>query len=100
MTALVFMLSIITAGSALADSINHKAPCKLVEKACYDAGYVRGLYHDGDGKDLDKSCLQPLMLGQSVPGLKLDSETLQKCVEAQALRDKPREPGNSGRRRR
>ena len=31
---------------------------------------------------------------------KLDSETLQKCVEAQALRDKPREPGNSGRRRR
>jgi hypothetical protein len=77
-----FLLTLISlcGGSALADS---PTPCEQIEQACGKAGYVRGLPDSSYGKDLDKSCMQPIIKGQTVEGVTVSDDIAKKCAAAQ-----------------
>jgi len=76
---LIFFFVLIGGRLLARNSGEWSSSCQQIEQACGKAGYVRGLTNDGDGKDLDKACMQPILKGQSVEGVQVDSDTAQKC---------------------
>ena len=71
-----------------------RAACEQIEQACGQAGFVRGLAHESDGKDLDKACLQPILKGQNVAGVVVDADIVKKCQQSKQIK-----PQGMGRRR-
>ena len=59
-------------------------PCLQVVQACKGAGFIKN--DAKDGKGLFKNCVGPLMKGQSVQGVTVDSGTVQACKDARAKR--------------
>jgi hypothetical protein len=72
----------------------NRAACEQIEQACGQAGFVRGLAHESDGKDLDKACVQPILKGQNVAGVVVDADIIKKCQQAKQIK-----PQSTGRRR-
>lgn len=55
-----------------------KHPCQAVRAACEAAGFAKGGHKSG-GKGLYVDCMQKLFKGEAVPGVSVDSATLQAC---------------------
>lgn len=55
-----------------------KHPCQAVRAACEAAGFTQGGHKSG-GKGLYVDCMQKLLKGEAVPGVSVDSATLQAC---------------------
>jgi hypothetical protein len=72
----------------------NRAACEEIEQACGRAGFVRGLAREGDGKDLDKACLQPTLKGQYVAGVVVDPDIIKKCQQSKQIK-----PQTTGRHR-
>lgn len=53
-------------------------PCGMVAKACLHAGYSRKQSED---KKFWSDCMKPVILGQTVKGVKLDGDTVKACRE-------------------
>ncbi len=54
-------------------------PCFTVAKACKAAGFVR---KGEDNKRFWKNCFRPILLGQTVNGVKVDPSAVKACREA------------------
>lgn len=54
-------------------------PCAAVAKACAAAGFFRT---EAPGKNFWKDCMKPVVLGQTVQGVTIDSTTAQACRAA------------------
>ena len=68
---LIFCVLCLSAGLALAQGKKGErgtpGPCKAVEQACKNAGFIQGDWKKGDG--LWRDCVDPIMQGQTnVPG--------------------------------
>jgi len=50
--------------------------CEEIQHLCGEAGYTRDM---PEGKDLMKKCFEPIMQGQTVPGVKADADLVKKC---------------------
>lgn len=87
-TILAAMLSLAPALALAADAApgttNTDHPCKQVVSACQSAGYVKKGHKQGKG--LYKDCVQPLMAGQTVPNVTVDSTTVQACQAKKTAR--------------
>ena len=59
-------------------------PCKMIMKACYDAGFEKGEAKLGNGIFVD--CMKPIMKGESVKGVTVDAATVQACQEKRSQR--------------
>lgn len=81
------MIAVILFISALAWANEQKSveqdSCKVVLDACKAAGFVKGGYKEKKG--FFKDCMWPVLKGQSVPGVTVDSSVAQAC---QAKREK------------
>lgn len=75
--------------------IKSSPACDKIEQACGQAGFMRGLDETSDGKDLDKACMQPLLKGQTVPGVSVDYDVIKQCQA-----DQKKQPSSSGRHHR
>ena len=60
-------------------------PCKTVQNSCIAAGYTKG-HHKTDKKGLFADCMKPLMNGQTVAGVNVDSAAIQACQAKRASR--------------
>src|ERR1019366_9016754 len=78
----LFSFALFSVGTAFGVGDNDPS-CQKIEKACYDAGFIRGVNDGKSAKDLDKGCKQPILKGQDVSGVKVDSDTVKQCQEAQ-----------------
>ena len=59
------------------DMYSDSKPCVAIAKACRDAGFGRG---ESDGKKFWKDCMKPVILGQTVTGVKgIDANTVKMC---------------------
>ena len=58
-----------------ADSSGDK-PCATIANACLAAGFVRT---ETPGKEFWQSCMKPVILGQNVDGVTVDSTTVKAC---------------------
>lgn len=57
------------------DTKNH--PCQKIKSACEAAGFKKGDHKDKKGLFLD--CMNPLLEGQSVAGVTVNSEDISAC---------------------
>lgn len=62
-------------------------PCEQIQRACGEAGFTRDL---PEGRDLMSKCFKPILLGQEIPGVKVDSDLVKKCNESQSAKPKGR----------
>ena len=60
-------------------------PCRKIKKACKDAGFIKG-DHKKTGKGLFVDCMKPLMNGENVSGVSVDSQDLSACKERKEAR--------------
>jgi len=66
-TAFLFLSATAFAEPAQSGKNHEPGPCRQIEKACMDAGFIKGDAKKGDGLWLD--CINPLMQGiTTVPG--------------------------------
>ncbi len=77
-----FHLAIVVAAAFLAqpvladqDMSDDSKPCASIAKACMDAGYSQG----STDKRFWKDCMKPVILGQSVKDVNIDSDTVKMC---------------------
>jgi hypothetical protein len=75
--ALILTVAGIASGIAIAADQPH---CDQIQQACGEAGYTRNV---PDGKDLMTKCFQPILKGQTIEGVKTDSDTVKKCEAEQ-----------------
>jgi hypothetical protein len=80
----VIFISISTAGTvALASpspSPDGERACQHIVSACEAAGYVK----DATQKNLSKDCMQPILVGKSVPQVTVDAKDVAACNEYRA----------------
>ncbi|CEG56120.1 hypothetical protein [Legionella fallonii] len=69
-----------TPGAAL---MNSRHPCHAIQKACQAAGFSKG---DKTGKGLFLHCFKPILAGQTVTGVTIDSSVVQACQQKQKSR--------------
>jgi hypothetical protein len=72
-------MSALAANFALAQEAK---PCKNIHAACSAAGYIKG--HHKEGKGLWKDCINPILAGQSVAGVTVNSADVQACQAKKA----------------
>lgn len=70
------LAAIITSSVAFAHDPNHGKACDTVANACLKAGYVRS---ESATKGIWDNCMKPLMLGQTVKGVKVDANITEAC---------------------
>lgn len=58
-----------------ADSSDDKA-CTTIADACLSAGYVKT---ESANKGIWRDCMKPIILGQAIPGVKVDSSVVKSC---------------------
>ena len=76
-----FVPSLVAAALACSPAWSADQPdCEKIQSECGEAGYTRDL---PEGKDLMKKCFQPIMNGQDVAGVKVDSDLVKKCHDEQ-----------------
>ena len=86
----LFALMLLITTIALANSIasaeeNHEpkdGPCKKVREACKSANFAKG------DRSLFKDCVQPLLAGDPVPGVKLDQSIIAACKKIKDSKQK------------
>lgn len=73
----VCLVSLFAASNVFADEMaNDSKPCMQVAKACLSAGYTR----QGDNdKKFWVDCMKPLILGQTVKDVTVDSVVVKAC---------------------
>lgn len=76
-----------TPASQQMTTMKHHGPCKTVAEACKAAGFIRGKDAPA-GKGLFHDCMKPLLHGQSVAGVTVDSVDIQACKARIAERKK------------
>jgi hypothetical protein len=54
-------------------------PCKKIAEVCKAAGFVRG--GSSTGKGIMENCIQPIMSGQQVTGVKVDPSDIAACKQ-------------------
>lgn len=74
--SLVLTLAAVVSSVAFAHDPNHGKACDTVAKACMKAGYTRA---ESATKGIWDNCMKPLMLGQTVKGVNVDSATTETC---------------------
>jgi hypothetical protein len=57
-------------------SDNDSKPCAAIAKACLKSGYS---FHGSDHKKFWQDCMKPIILGQTVKGVNIDSATVKSC---------------------
>ena len=57
----------------------HHGACMKIAVACESAGYR--LSKDVPGKNIRKDCVKPILDGQTVAGVQVDSQAIQQCKE-------------------
>lgn len=80
MKSLIAAVIVLGSVSAFAQKDNH--PCKDVKAACESAGFIKGDHKDKKG--LYKDCMQPIMNGQSVPGVNVGADVVAACKAKKA----------------
>ncbi len=55
------------------------SPCQKIEMACKDGGFLIG--EDKSGKGLVKDCMEPIMAGKTVEGVKVEAADVTACQE-------------------
>lgn len=71
----ILLASLMATQIAMAMGMESK-PCGDIAKACVKAGYLK---KSDDGKSFWLSCMKPVILGQSVKGIKVDATTVSSC---------------------
>jgi hypothetical protein len=51
-------------------------PCLIIAKACSEAGFVR---ERSETKGIWRNCMEPVLLGQTVAGVKVDPAAVKTC---------------------
>lgn len=74
--AIALAATSVFANSNMTMSGKSAKPCKSIRAACMAAGYTKG---GKNGKGLMKDCMKPLMAGQQVQGVNVDSKDMQAC---------------------
>ena len=87
---LILLALMLTAPMAFAEESSTPAgitrnPCAKIIQACEAAGYIKG-GSKREGKSLNGNCVKPLLAGQSVPGVSMDSAVIQACQDKQKAR--------------
>lgn len=70
------VLAILATQQAMADD---DKSCKMVAKACTDAGFVK---EQSATKGIWDKCMKQVLLGQTVKGVKVDAEVVKSCRES------------------
>lgn len=87
------LIGMMSATVALADGSSPKEgkyhPCEKILEACKAGGFVKGGHKDKKGLYMD--CLKPILAGQSVSGVSVDSKDVQACQERKEKRKERRE---------
>lgn len=55
------------------------SPCQKIEMACKEGGYLLG--EAKNGKGLVEHCMEPIMAGKTVEGVKVDAADVTACQE-------------------
>ena len=87
LTPLALMLTISAAFAevtAAPKAEDKDRPCKMIMKACYDAGFEKGEAKLGNGLFVD--CMKPILNGESVKGVTVEAATVQACQEKRSQR--------------
>jgi hypothetical protein len=61
-------------------------PCKEIKAACETAGFKKGDHKEKKG--LYKDCVQPIMAGQTVPGVTVASDVVTACKDKKVAHHK------------
>ncbi len=73
----VCLVSLFAASNVFADDMNSNSkPCMTIAKACMSAGYTREGNND---KKFWVNCMKPLILGQTVKDVTVDSVVVKAC---------------------
>ena len=75
MISFILMMSAFTLS---ADEVK-KTPCKNIEKACLDAGFLKNGHKDKKGLHVD--CMKPILQGKTISGVNVSSEDIKQCLE-------------------
>lgn len=59
-------------------------PCKVIIEACKGAGFIKGGHKESKG--LFKDCMGPILQGQSIPGVNVDSSVVQACQKKKEIK--------------
>lgn len=62
--------------SAMSSNFSSGKPCAAIASACSAAGFVRT---ETPGKRFWQDCMKPIILGQTVSGVTVDSATVKAC---------------------
>lgn len=60
-----------------AETAGKSRPCKTIVSACQGAGFYKGGHKQSKG--LWRDCFNPILSGQSVPGVTVDPAEVQAC---------------------
>lgn len=60
------------------DMSSDSKPCKMIVKACLNAGYAK----KSEGKQFWKDCMKPVVLGKTVKGVSVDANDVKACRAA------------------
>jgi hypothetical protein len=66
-------------GMSMGGAKNSYHPCQVLEEACKSAGFMKG--GTATGKGLWKNCIKPLLDGQSVTNVNVESTDIAACKE-------------------
>lgn len=80
MKSLIAAVIVLSSVSAFAEKDTH--PCKDIKAACESAGFIKNGHKDKKGLYVD--CLQPIMNGQSVPGVTVSTDAVAACKAKKA----------------
>ena len=73
----VCLISLFAASNVFADDMdNNSKPCKKIADVCLKAGYKR---HGDSDKKFWFDCMKPLLLGQTVKDVTIDSVIVKAC---------------------
>ena len=70
------LAAVIASQSVFADMAPEGKECGAIAKACLKAGYSRS---ETQHKKFWTDCMKPVILGQSVKGVKVDADTVTTC---------------------
>jgi hypothetical protein len=75
------IVTLLASQTMFANTLSTRRPienrqCMVIAKACMSAGYTR---RSGGNKHLWFSCMKPVLLGESVKGVKLNKQIVETC---------------------
>jgi len=91
--SMILIVTLTSLASGLALAVTPPA-CEQIQNECGEAGFTRDL---PAGRDLMTKCYEPLLKGQDVPGVKVDSDLVKTCNLQ--LHQKPKRANGARKRR-